>query len=118
MTPTPRPARLRYRHALWLAPLLLAACEGRQSALVPAGEDARILGDLFWVMLIGAVLLWIGMNGLFYWATRRSPAPHSQTLANWLVIIGGILFRPSRSAPCWSMACRSCPTCAPPATGR
>ena len=92
MTPTPRPARLRYRHALWLAPLLLAACEGRQSALVPAGEDARILGDLFWVMLVGAVLLWIGMNGLFYWATRRSPAPHSQTLANWLVIIGGILF--------------------------
>lgn len=72
--------------------LLLAACEGRQSALVPGGEDARILGDLFWVMLAGAVVLWFGMNGLFYWATRRSPAAHSQRIANWLVILGGIAF--------------------------
>ncbi|WP_341212309.1 c-type cytochrome [uncultured Limimaricola sp.] len=95
MTRDARARRYLPRRASWLVlalPLLLAACEGRQSVLVPAGEDARILGDLFWVMLIGAVVLWIGMNGLFYWATRRSPAEHSQTLANWLVILGGIFF--------------------------
>ncbi|GAD55431.1 cytochrome c oxidase polypeptide II [Limimaricola cinnabarinus LL-001] len=77
---------------LLASPLLLAACEGRQSVLVDGGADARILNDLFVVMLIGAVVLWFGMNGLFYWATRRSPAPHSQKLANWLVILGGIAF--------------------------
>lgn len=76
----------------FLSFLLLAACEGRQSVLVPGGADARILANLFWIMLAGAVLLWFGMNGLFYWATRRSPTPHSQRLANWLVILGGIAF--------------------------
>ncbi|MGR3464219.1 cytochrome c oxidase subunit II [Limimaricola sp.] len=87
-----RPLISRKTGVLLALPLLLAGCEGRQSVLVDGGADARILTDLFWVMLVGAVVLWVGMNGLFYWATRRNPAPHSQLAANWLVIIGGILF--------------------------
>ncbi|EYD72474.1 cytochrome c oxidase subunit II [Limimaricola hongkongensis] len=95
MTRNTRARHVRFLRSGWLlllVPFLLAGCDGRQSVLVDGGADARILTDLFWVMLTGAVVLWIGMNGLFYWATRRSPAPHSQRMANWLVILGGILF--------------------------
>ncbi len=88
----PQAIRQARRLLVLAMPVLLAACEGRQSALAPAGTDARVLGDLFWVMLAGAVLLWFGMNGLFYWATKRSPSAHSYLGANWLVILGGIAF--------------------------
>ncbi|PYE85559.1 cytochrome c oxidase subunit II [Pseudoroseicyclus aestuarii] len=72
--------------------LLLAGCSGRQSALGPGGADAQVLAVLFFVMLGGAVVLWLFMNGLFYWATRRSPSAHSEKGSFLLIVIGGILF--------------------------
>ncbi|MWD27042.1 cytochrome c oxidase subunit II [Aquicoccus sp. SCR17] len=79
--------------ALRALPLLLicAACEGRQSALDPAGEDAAVLLTLFTVMLIGAVILWLAMNGMFYGFTRVHRSQISKTTANSIVIGGGIL---------------------------
>ncbi len=71
--------------------LLLAACSGRQSALDPAGEDAETLALMFTVMVTAAAILWLCLNGLFFYVTRVSPRRMSRKLANGLVIGGGIL---------------------------
>ncbi|MFD1343115.1 cytochrome c oxidase subunit II [Litorisediminicola beolgyonensis] len=70
----------------------LAACGGPQSVLDPAGRDAGVLADLFWVMLIGAVILWVAMNGLVIYVTRISPRQFSHRSAETLIIGGGIVF--------------------------
>lgn len=72
--------------------MLLAGCEGRQSALAPAGSDARVLGDLFAVMLVGAAVLWLAMNGLFLYVTRINRSAMSRRVANGLIIGGGVVF--------------------------
>jgi cytochrome c oxidase subunit 2 len=76
----------------WLLPalLLLAGCGGPQSALRPGGLDALQLGRLFWVMLAGAVVLWLFINGLFFAATRLRHGPMSRKRAEALIIGGGI----------------------------
>ena len=55
------------------AALLLAGCEGRQSVLAPAGQDAADVLNLFWVMLVGAVILWGLVALLFVYVTRINP---------------------------------------------
>lgn len=75
-----------------LATLFLAACEERQSVLASAGADARVLSDLFWVMLFGAVILWLLVNGLFLYVTRINRAAMSRRFANGLIVIGGVVF--------------------------
>lgn len=77
---------------LLVLPLFLGGCEGRQSALAPGGTDARVLGDLFWVMLAGVVVLWVLVNGLFFYVTRINRAALSRNFANWLIVIGGVVF--------------------------
>lgn len=74
-----------------LAPFLLAACDGPQSALDASGEDARLLARLFWVMLGAAIVLWFALNGLFAYVTRINPRQLPRRYANGLVIGGGIL---------------------------
>ncbi|MEQ3626968.1 MAG: cytochrome c oxidase subunit II [Marinobacter sp.] len=78
--------------ALMCLPLSLAACDFRQSALAPAGRDADTLADLFWVLLIGAVVLWLLMNGLIFYLTRINIASLPRRWANRLIIGGGIIF--------------------------
>lgn len=81
------------RRAACAAPLLLlAACSGRQSVLDPAGRDAQVLADLFWVMLAGAVVLWLLVNGLLFYVTRIEPRPLSPRAAEALIIGGGVVF--------------------------
>ena len=72
--------------------LVLAGCEGRQSALAPAGREAAQLATLFWFMLAGAVVLWVLVNGLFLYVTRLNPRPLSRRLAESVIIGGGIVF--------------------------
>lgn len=72
--------------------MALAACEGRQSVLAPAGEDAQALAQLFWVMLAGAVALWLLVNGAFLFVTRIRPRPISRALAEGLIVGGGVVF--------------------------
>lgn len=75
-----------------LTMLLLPACEGRQSALAPAGEDAETLYVLFLVMLVGAAVLWLLVNGLFFYVTRLHVRSISRRVAEALIIGGGIVF--------------------------
>ncbi|WP_099828015.1 cytochrome c oxidase subunit II [Oceaniglobus indicus] len=77
---------------LLLTSVILAGCEGQQSALAPSGEDARVLGNLFWVMLGGAVILWLLVNGLFFYVTRINRAALSRRFANGLIVGGGVIF--------------------------
>lgn len=69
---------------------LAAGCDGPQSALSPAGTDAAQLDRLFTVMLAGAVVLWLAMNGLFLWATRARPRPIGRRAAEALIVGGGV----------------------------
>ena len=80
------------RPGLLCAALLLSACSGEQSVLAPAGRDAEVLATLFWWMLGGAVVLWLLMNGLFFYVTRIRPQALSPRAAEALIIGGGIVF--------------------------
>ena len=71
--------------------LALGACEGRQSVLAPAGEDAAALSTLFWTMLVGAVVLWVALNGAFLFVTRIHPHRISRGLAEGIIIGGGVV---------------------------
>lgn len=79
--------------AVLFAASLLASCDGRQSVLDPAGRDAAVLADLFWVMLTGAVLLWLLVGTLFLVAMRFRPGRIvSRGWAETLIVGGGIVF--------------------------
>lgn len=88
--------RGRYRAGIIACAVLLAAplggCAGVQSALEPAGKDAQVLADLFWVMLVGAVILWVLVNAFFFYITRLQEKTLSRRLAETLIIGGGIVF--------------------------
>ncbi|MSU89286.1 c-type cytochrome [Rhodobacteraceae bacterium 2CG4] len=70
----------------------LAACEGRQSVLDPAGRDAAVMAELFWWMLGGAVILWLLVNGLMVYVSRLNRDALSVRAATLLVVGGGIVF--------------------------
>jgi len=72
--------------------LLLSACGGPQSVLDPAGRDAEVLALLFWWMLGGAVVLWLAMNGLFFYVTRQKKRSFSPRAAERLIVFGGVVF--------------------------
>ena len=92
MTPGPHHRAAAARRVVAAATVLLAGCEGRQSALAPAGREAAELATLFWWMLAGAIVLWSFMNGLFLYVTRLNPKPLSRRVAESIIIGGGILF--------------------------
>lgn len=69
---------------------VLASCSGRQSALDPAGREADQFNELFLVLVIGAVVLWCLMFGIFTYAARFKPRPVSPAVAESLIIGGGI----------------------------
>ena len=70
----------------------LAGCSGSQSVLDPAGTDADVLATLFWVLLAGAVVLWVLLNGTFFYVTRMRARPHSRKLGEGIIIGAGIVF--------------------------
>ncbi|MTH79923.1 cytochrome c oxidase subunit II [Paracoccus aestuariivivens] len=75
----------------WLSTLFLAGCKGQQSVLAPAGRDAEVLAGLFWVLLAGAVVLWLAVNGLMLYIAHLNPRPQSRRMAEGLIIGGGIV---------------------------
>ncbi|GGL97227.1 cytochrome b561 [Pseudooceanicola nanhaiensis] len=77
--------------AVFLLCTTLSACGDRQSTLNVAGEDAAAIATLFWVMLAGAVVLWLGMNGLFFYLSRVAPGAFPDRLVRPLLIGGGIV---------------------------
>lgn len=74
------------------APLLvLVGCGSEQSFLNTAGQDAASIATLFWVMLAGAVVLWLLVNGAFYYISRVAPGQIDQRYARHVLIGGGIV---------------------------
>ncbi len=86
---TTTPASKGKSRLLLLTPI--SGCSGVQSALQPAGKEAIELASLFYVMLIGAVILWILLNGIFFYVTRLNPRKMSRRLTEPLIIGGGII---------------------------
>jgi cytochrome c oxidase subunit 2 len=71
--------------------LLLTGCDGRQSALDPAGEAAGRIADLFTWMVAGALVVWLLVVGLAVYAIGTKRRLHSQRNAKLLILVGGAL---------------------------
>lgn len=71
--------------------LVVSGCDGRQSALAPAGSDAEAILFLFLTMLAGASLLWLAMNGLFYWFSRHDTRAIPERFGRRLILFGGVV---------------------------
>ena len=82
---------------LWpvLGLLVLGACNGSQSVLDPAGVDAEVLASLFWVLLIGAVVLWLLLNGAFFYVTRMRVRPYSRKIGEAVIFSSSGAARPA-----------------------
>jgi cytochrome c oxidase subunit 2 len=82
-----------------LSPLLLlvlpgcaALIAGPQSALDPAGPNARTLATLFWVMAGGGAMIWFLTIGVAVWAARVSPGAKPERAGHALILGGGVIF--------------------------
>lgn len=73
-----------------IAATALVACDGPQSALDPAGRDARTIVDLFWVMLVGAALLWVAIVGLSIFLVRSRGVGNAAAWGSALIVGGGV----------------------------
>ncbi|PHQ32929.1 cytochrome c oxidase subunit II [Rhodopirellula bahusiensis] len=62
-----------------------------QSALDPAGTGADSIASLFWVMVVGGILIWLIVVGLAIYAILV-PGRHDQKTTRLLVIGGGAVF--------------------------
>ena len=72
--------------------LLLSACTGAQSAFDTGGVEAeRVLG-MFWIMVVGAAVIWIFVIGLSCYVTRVSPRAVDDRIGIRLIIWGGCVF--------------------------
>lgn len=72
--------------------LPLAACNGEQSMLHPAGEDAAAISNLFWVMAIGAAIVWLIVMGITVFAVLSSKRPRTERFADRFILVGGVAF--------------------------
>ncbi|WP_159952401.1 cytochrome c oxidase subunit II [Rhizobium sp. 18065] len=78
---------------LYLAVLpILGSCSGVQSALDPAGEEARQVATLFWVMTVGSGAIWGIVVALALYASRRKRRPVSEETAGKLIFWAGVVF--------------------------
>ena len=91
MTGQDRPAGRRPALG-WLLILLLGACSGEQSAFDAAGVEAERVLVLFWVMLAGTAVIWAGVVGLSFYATRAKRGPYADKTGVRLIIWAGCVF--------------------------
>jgi cytochrome c oxidase subunit II len=77
-------------HLLPLAPaLLLAACDGQQSALQPSGPGARDAAVLWWAMLAGSVVIFALVLALLLYAVMRRPERRRPVPLERMIVAGG-----------------------------
>ena len=81
-------ARLRWLIAPCTLPL--ASCVGVQSALDPAGRAAEKMAGLFWWMMFGAAVVWLGVMALTVFAIRARPDVDRCRQAHHLILAGAI----------------------------
>jgi cytochrome c oxidase subunit 2 len=72
--------------------LMLAGCSGPQSALDPAGDGADRLALLFWVMLAGSAVLWVGTLALAFFAASTKRGRFDERAGSALILWGGAVF--------------------------
>lgn len=85
------PRLVRPRTLLVPATLLIAGCTGLQSALDPAGPDAREIAVLWWAMLIGATLIFGLVLGTLLYALFAKTERRTRIKPMQLIIGGGII---------------------------
>lgn len=68
--------------------LLLSGCNGAQSALDPAGQEAERIATLFWWMVAGTLLVWVLVMILALYCVYASPESFTPWRGN-LIIVGG-----------------------------
>ena len=74
------------------AAILLAGCEGPQSALAPGGREASEIADLFWGMTIGGAVIWVAVVALAIYAVYGSRGTLTPRQGRLLIIGGGAVF--------------------------
>jgi cytochrome c oxidase subunit 2 len=86
-------ARVGIRQAaLCLSAVVLAGCDGLQSTLTPAGEDASRIATLFWWMTGGAIATWIAVVALaIYFAFRRAERMPDRRRDRLLIVGAGVV---------------------------
>lgn len=70
---------------------LLSGCDNARSTLAPAGTEAQDVAQLFWVMLIGAVIVWMAVVGFALYISRAGHEAREGTAARWLILGGGVI---------------------------
>lgn len=73
-----------------LGSAVLAACEGRQSALAPGGDGAREILDAAWILFVGGTAIFAGVMALALYAVAVPPE-RFRGGRGW-VVGGGLLF--------------------------
>jgi len=96
---TNRPAKVRRRPsgparpslaALPILLMIVAGCDGPQSALSGAGREATDVSRLFWAMLAGGAAVWIVVMGTAIFAVLQPP--RGARVGNAFIIGGGVVF--------------------------
>jgi len=76
---------------LGLCPLIVS-CSGVQSALDPAGEESESVATLFWVMAVGALMIWAFVVAIAQYAARWKRWTMSEKAAGRVILWGGAVF--------------------------
>jgi cytochrome c oxidase subunit 2 len=70
---------------------LLSSCSGAQSALDPAGPEASDVATLFYVMLVGGILIWLAVVSVLFYAARKKRGPYSERAAGLVILWCGVI---------------------------
>ncbi|MGQ4660856.1 cytochrome c oxidase subunit II [Lysobacter sp. F6437] len=72
--------------------VVLTGCGGASSTLDPAGVEAATIARLFWLMAIGAGVVWLVVVAIALHAGRRRDDPPDRRRAHrWLIVGGGVI---------------------------
>ncbi|MBN9021159.1 MAG: cytochrome c oxidase subunit II [Rhizobiales bacterium] len=70
----------------------LGACNGTQSALHPAGQEASDVAGLFWLMTGAGAVVWIVVMGITVYAILGRRRPRTERFADRFILVGGVVF--------------------------
>ena len=71
--------------------LLSAGCSGVQSALDPAGREAERIAELFWWMVAGGGVIWLGVVVLMVYCVRARPESFNRRRERLMIVGGGVV---------------------------